>query len=224
MQTCNGERLYVIGVNEKTIAPNQLRITFHTTRGSFDAIAHMRDGMHQGVIMLGDISGGFDGPSSIYKDLAEDLFAYGIASLRLDYRIPGDCVQCGIDTLLGVQYLDDEAIHDIALVGWSFGGAVALAAGSVARNVRGIASISTMDVAECCKKRLRSRSVLLIHGESDKITPVDVSRNIFTGLNEPRRLMIYPNTSHDLKENITRLRSDLRSWIFDTLKVNRVAA
>ena len=224
MQTCNSERLYVIGVNEKTIASNQMRVTFHTTRGSFDALAFVREGMHKGVIMLGGTTGGFDGPSSVYNKLAEDMFANGIASLRLDYRLPGDCVQCGIDTLLGVQYMDDEAIHDIALIGWSFGGAVALAAGSVARNVQGIAAISTMDVADCCVKRLKAKSVLLIHGEIDQISPIDVSRNIYESSSEPRRFITYPSTGHDIHEQTNRLYSDLKSWVFDTLHIGRVAA
>ena len=224
MQTYNGERLYVIGVNEKAIASNQIRVTFHTTRGSFDGLACVREGMHKGVIMLGDTTGGFDGPSSVYNKLAEDMFTHDIASLRLDYRLPGDCVQCGIDTLLGVQYLDDEAIHDIAIIGWSFGGAVALAAGSVARNVQGIAAISTMDVADCCLRRLKSKSVLLIHGEMDRISPIDVSRCIYASSCEPRRFIAYPDTGHDLQEETSRLYSDLKSWVFDTLNVGRVAA
>ena len=223
-QTCADERLYVLGVNEKAITLDQTRVSFHTTRGSFDGLACMRRGMHQGVIFLDDLYGGFEGPSSIFPDLAGDLLERGIASLRLSYRLPGDCTQCGIDALLGVQYMDDEAVRDVVLVGWSYGGAVALAAGSLARNVCGVAAISTMEVAGCCRKRLRSKPVLLIHGETDSVTSPEISRRIYYGLSEPRRLITYPGVGHGLNEARGRVCDDLTSWILDTLKVCRVAA
>lgn len=224
MSTCYDDRIYVIGISEKRVEPHATHLSFHTTRGDFQAIMHMPHGARQGVIMLNGEEGGLDGPSWLYPGFAEDLFGHGVASLRMDNRVPGDCVQCAIDALLALQYLDDEAVHDVVLVGWSFGGAVALSAGSVARTVRGIAAISSVDVANCCVKRLQSKPVLLLHGEEDQVSPVEVPRRIYSEAIGSKRLILYPGAGHNMAEARPQLHKDLMKWVLHTLKTNRKAA
>jgi hypothetical protein len=167
--------------------------------------------------MLGGYEGGFDGPGSVYADLSKVLLDAGVASLRMDYRFPGDCVQSGIDTLLALQYLDDDAIHDVILLGWSFGGAVAIAAGSLARSIRGVAAISTIEIADCCARRLRSKPLLLIHGESDLSAPVAWPRRVYSLAEGSPDLIVYSGVGHDMQQVSDRLVKDLSAWILRTL-------
>jgi len=217
-------KTYVIGIKEKCVSADVVCLSFCTTQGSFDAYAMLGRGMRHGVIMLGGEAGGVLGPGSIYTELADTLYKRGIASLRIDYREPGRCAPCAIDALLAVQYLDDEAVRDIALVGWSFGGAVAIGVAALANSVRGVAAISTVDVADCCIKQLSDKPLLLLHGESDRISPVDVARRVHSEASGPCRLIIYPGTGHELKEARKDVLSDLNDWVCDTLRCNQVAA
>ncbi|MCL5105134.1 MAG: dienelactone hydrolase family protein [Armatimonadetes bacterium] len=224
MSTCYDDRIYVIGVRETHAEPRATHLSFLTTRGDFPAILQMPKGAREGVIMLTAGKVGPNGPGSLYAKFADDLFDEGIASLRLDHRVPGDCVQCAIDALLSLQFMDDEGVHDVALVGWSFGGAVALSAGSVARTVQGIAALSTVDVANCCVKRLQSKPILLLHGEADRVSPIEVPRRIYSEAQGSRRLILYPGSGHTLVEAKEQVHQDLRKWVLHMLKASRLAA
>jgi hypothetical protein len=217
MQTRCDDGIYVIGIEERHLEENLKSLMFHTTRGDFEALLHARAGSRKGVIMLGGYGGGFDGPGSVFADLSHKLFDSGITSLRLDYRHPGDCVQCGIDTLLALQYLDDDAIHDVILIGWSFGGAVAITAGSLARGIQGVAAVSTIEVADCCAKRLHSKPLLLIHGESDLTSPVAWPKKVCSLAEGPRDLIVYSGVGHDMQAVGSRLVKDLSDWILHIL-------
>lgn len=217
MAKCSQDKLYVLGVTEKRISRDLLQITFNTTRGPFDAMYHNRKGISQAVIMLGGANGGLDGPGSLYPKLADELLNSGIGSLRLNYRVPGDCVQCAVDTLVAVQYLDDESIHDLMLVGWSFGSAVAISSGAVARSVRGVVAMSPLNVAGCCARRLRQKPILVIHGEEDSISPITIADRLYCEADEPRKLIIYPCTGHTLEEAGPKLIADIGEWIVSSL-------
>lgn len=219
MAKCSQDKLYVLGVSEKRLSQDLLQITFQTTRGQFDALFHTRKGINRAVIMLGGANGGFDGPGALYPKLAEELLNCGIASLRLNNRAPGDCVQCAVDTLVAVQYLDDESIHDIVLAGWSFGSAVAISSGSVARSVRGVVAMSPLNVAGCCARRLRRKPILVIHGEEDTVSPVTVADRLYSEADEPRQLIVYPCTGHTLEEAGSKLVTDIKDWALSTLNI-----
>lgn len=218
----NDDRLYVIGVQERCSSTDCSQITFLTTRGELRARVRLHKGMKRSVILLGGCRGetGFE---SAFDLLEESLGVLDVGVVRLDHRTPGDCAQCSIDTLLACQYLDDEGIRDVVLVGWSFGASVAAAAGSVARNVRGIAAISAREATETCTRRLRSKPLLLLHGENDRITPVAHLNRICSRLSAQSRLIVYPGAGHDLVEVRQKLNEDLVDWILRTLDPSQVS-
>lgn len=224
MSICQDERLYVIGIDERSVDGNLRRLAFRTTRGDFEAIIHLRKGMDKGVIMLSGLMGGFAGPDGMYAELARELFDCGVTSMRLDYRVPGDCAKCAIDALLSAQYMDDEGVRDLVLLGWSFGGAVAIAAGSMARMVRGVVAVSSTDISGCCIKWLQSKPVLLLHGGQDKVSSPEVSRRIYIRSRKPSQFAVYPGAGHDLGEVRERFRDDVKRWILATLNAAQKAA
>ena len=211
------DQLYLVGVNESSAGPGLRNVTFRTTRGDFNALARLRGGIQSGVIVLGDPEIGADGPCSIFSELADELIEQGIGTLHLNYRSPGNYVQCTIDALLALQYLDDEGVNDVVLVGWSFGASVALAAGSLGRTVKGIAAISPRNVFDTFLRWLRSRPLLILHGDADRVSPVEVSRDVYFKTREPRKLIIYPGAGHNCEEVRDQLRKDLSSWIMTVL-------
>ncbi len=223
MPSSCGERIYLVGVQEKQLAPGALKLTFQTNRGQFDALARLGRGMTHGVVMLGEY-GDFAGPSTIYPELAGELAWRGFGSLRLSYRSPGDCVQCGLDALLALQYLYDEGIQHTVMIGWSFGAAVAVAAGSVGRTVRGVASLSVSTAEGCCTKYLRRKPLLVIHGEADRVAPIAGSRQLYEEAGERRRMLIYPGARHDLAEVRDTLLRDLVDWTTGILRHGRASA
>ena len=214
---------YLIGIKEKRISSNKTQLTFCTSRGSFNACAEFERGMRSGVIMLGDDSSSSMNFERFYSNLADKLFARGIASLRLNYRHPGVCAQCAIDALYAIQYLDDEFIRNIVLVGWGFGGIVAIGAGAVAKNARGIVGISSMDVANSCIKCLSDKSLLLMHGECDNIVPLDIARKVYSEASDFCKLIVYRGVGHDLSAAHDTLIYDLINWTSKTLNLGSVA-
>lgn len=217
MATHNDNQLYVIKTEENSIGPNSTQLTFRTSRGHFHALARFPHNCRKAVLMLADEDGNLEGPCSVYSKLADNLYDKGIASLRLGYRLPGDCAQCGIDTLVAIQYLDDELISDVTLVGWSFGAAVAIAAGSVAKTVRGVVAASTISAINCGTKWLKTKPILLIHGDSDTVSPLEVAQAVYMEANIHKTFLIYPNEGHDLSNSGSRLFQDINEWVLDSL-------
>lgn len=196
------DQLYLIGVREQAISDGRSQVTFFTTRSDLVAYTRICRGMRQAVIMLGgDDENGLD---SEFNSAARELENLGIGSVQLDYRCPGDYAQCAIDALLACQYLDDEGISDVVLVGWSFGAEVALAAGSVARIVRGVAAISPWDVSELSSRRMCGKQLLLMREDAENICFID---------NDGREL---PKTRH-------QIRNDLVQWIHNVFGSTRSA-
>lgn len=218
------DKLYVIETQEARVGRDLRRLTFRTTCGDFEALAHISKGMSQAVLMLGGRAGGFDGPGSAYLRLSERLGERGIGSVRLGYRSPGECAKCAIDALVALQYLDDSGIPDVALLGWSLGGAVAIAVGAVARTVSGVAVIATLDIASCCVRRLGSTPLLVIHGAADAVSGVDVARRIHAAAEGPRELVVYPDAGHRMTGAGDRLCEDLLFWFCAVLRRNQAAA
>lgn len=212
----NEDPLYVIGVHERSASTDSSLIAFLTTRGELRVRVRMHGAMKQAVILLGGDcrETGFE---SAFDLLDSELAARDIGTVWLDYRSPGDCAQCAIDTLLACQYLDDEGIRDVVLVGWSFGASVAAAAGSVACNVRAVAAISSREATDTCLRRLTSKPFLLLHGKSDKISPVEYVTRMCSRLSNSSRLIVYPDAGHDLKEVRQKVNDDLLDWIVVTL-------
>lgn len=207
-----GERLYLVGIQERHLAAGASKLTFQTNRGRFAAVSRIARGTDRGVVMLGDGKAELAGPGGVYADMAGVLADRGISSLRMAYRDAGDCVQCGLDTLLALQYLYDEGVERALAIGWGFGAAVAVAAGSVGRTVEAIAAISILNPSGCCNRFLRAKPILIVHGESDTVAPIDASRRLYADAGPHRRMLIYPGAGHNLMRVRDKLVQDLTGW------------
>ncbi len=217
-------RLELIDVTRVQLEDGQEGITIETSGGEVRGILHPATGLANdtgkaGVIWICGAKGGLGGPSfGIYVDLARELAAQGVASLRLDYRFPGDLPMCVLDVLLGSTFLVQEGVDRVGLVGHSFGGAVVIIAGVLSRTVRAVVGLSSQTYGAQRVGELAPKSLLLIHGERDQNLSPDCSRNIYAWAGEPKELVIYPDNGHFLRECHDELFALLKRWLLDKLR------
>lgn len=217
---CNHDHIYLIGVREQAVSDTCKRITLTTTRGDLKALLSIDRGVRQAVIMLGGErpENGFE---SQFNVIADELLALGVGAMSLEYRVPGDCAECAIDVLLLCQYLDDEGVSDVILLGWSYGAAVALAAGSVCRTVRGIAAVSPTDVSQCCLRWIAGKPLLLMNGECGQNGVVDCIIKTSARTRDLVKILAYPKHDYYLSEKPRRAVDDLLDWILTVLDADQ---
>ena len=196
----------------------QTRVILRNTKGDIEGIFHRAEGP-AGVVWVSGSLGGLDGPSfGIFETLSATLVKYGISSLRLDYRLPGDFDQCVHDVLVGVNFLKQSGVDYIALVGHSFGAAVVIMAATMSTEVKAVVGLSSQTYGTHRVSELSPKPLLLIHGDRDRNLPVRSSWHIFERAKEPKDIVIYKESGHFLRECRQELYELLRRWLIDKLK------
>jgi pimeloyl-ACP methyl ester carboxylesterase len=151
--------------------------------------------------------------------LSGELVDDDISSLRLHYRIPGNFDECVLDVLVGVHFLKRHNIDGVVLAGHSFGGAVAIMAGTLSHDVNAVVGLSSQTFGAQDVAKLAPKPLLLIHGERDRNLPVKCSHLIYEWANEPKEIVIYKGSGHFLRECHQELHDLLKAWLVD--KVGR---
>ncbi|MCK4697856.1 MAG: dienelactone hydrolase family protein [Dehalococcoidia bacterium] len=206
------------GVQTDELPGNKLRLTLNTSRGDIPCVFHHCQGASGGVIWVCGALGGLDGPSfGIFSSLSGELVDDEISSLRLNYRFPGDFDQCVLDVLMGVDFLQQKGVDKVALVGHSFGGAVAIMAGTMSPQVKTVVGLSSQTFGAHRVNELSPRPLLLIHGERDQNLPASCSQHIYEWAKEPKELVIYQGSGHFLRECQQELHDLLKGWLIDKL-------
>lgn len=196
------------------------RLILNTSRGDIPCLFHHCDGNAGGVIWVCGALGGLDGPSfGIFSTLSDELVDEGISSLRLHYRVPGDFNECVLDMLVGIHFLKRHDISRVVLAGHSFGGAVAIMAGTLSPEVNAVVGLSSQTYGAQDVAKLAPKPLLLIHGERDRNLPVKCSHLIHEWANDPKELVIYEDSGHFLRECHEELHDLLKGWLVE--KVGR---
>lgn len=190
----------------------------NTSRGNIFSLFHPTQTMDAAVVWVWGAGGGVTGPANgIYVRLAEKLAAEGIASLRLDYRLPNDLYECVLDTLAGVTLLSGVGFKRAALVGHSFGGAVVIAAAPYNDKVVAVAGLSSQSAGAQRVADIAPRPLLLVHGTDDAIIPTRASQFIYDLARQPKELRFYEGAGHGLKECREELDELLFGWLKEKL-------
>ena len=193
-------------------------LRFRTNRGEFNGIVHHAPDSDRAVIWVCGARGGFGGPGpGTYAKLAEELTGKGITSVRLDYRIPSDLLECVLDLLAGVTYCKSEGCDSIVVVGHSFGGAVVIAGGASSPDVKGVVSLSPQTHGAGMAGRLAPRRLLVAHGKADTRLPFYCAQQIYDWAKEPKELVLFEGAEHRLEECKEELETLLAGWIPATL-------
>lgn len=194
-------------------------VVLHTTVGPINAILHVSAAAGpRGVLWVWGARGGYAGPAEgLFANLAEAFTSQGITSLRLNYRQPGVYSESVLDALAGLAFLQRQGCTRIALVGHSFGGAVAITAGSLTEQVTAVVALSPQTYGAQSARLVSPRPLLIIHGLHDTRLPPMCAQQIYLWAAEPKELILYPEAEHGLRECKDELHDLLRRWIPEKL-------
>jgi pimeloyl-ACP methyl ester carboxylesterase len=132
--------------------------------------------------------------------MARHLAADGIAALRVRFRLPGELGEAALDAGAGVRFLARRGAARVALVGHSFGGAVAVRVAAALPEVTAVVALSTQSYGTERVAALAGRPLLLVHGEADEVLPPECSVDVYRRAKEPKQLRIIPRARHVLDE------------------------
>jgi pimeloyl-ACP methyl ester carboxylesterase len=204
-------------------------LRLRTTRGEIPIIVHAPevqpvevgaadagadDAPARAVLCVSGALGGFDGPGKLYVRLGQELPALGITVVRLNYRMPNEFGECVLDTMAGLAFLNAMQCGRAAIVGHSFGGAVAINAGTLSSTVTTVVAVSSQLAGAHVVAELAPRPLLLLHGTADTILPHECSERIYERAREPRTLKLFPGVGHRFTEAADELLETVRGWLF----------
>lgn len=193
--------------------PGSFRILLETTRGNIEGIMHPVEGGTGALICVGGAMGGLDGPAdALYRRIPAAMAERGVTVLRLQYRQPNNLEECVLDVLAGCSFLKGIGALDIVIAGHSFGGAVVIKAGELARDVRGVVSMSPQLHGTRTVEAL-GKPLLLVHGSADQVLDSEASEDIYRRAREPKRLVLYEGAGHGLGSCIAELDALLLEWV-----------
>lgn len=166
------------------------------------------------LVACGGALGGFLGPAGgLYFDLAGTLADAGVATVRVDYRLPGDLSACVLDVAVAIELARHHDGSRFVVLGHSFGGAVAIGVGAIIADlIAGVVSLAGQSAGCEPAAELGRIPLLLVHGEKDEIIPSAAAEAVrqMAGHGE---LVMLPGTGHLLDESGALLRAHLPPWI-----------
>ena len=193
-------------------------IRLDTTRGEIPCLFHGPESGETAVLMLPGSRGGFGGPAdALYAELGETLAGRSIAALRLNYRSAADLDECTLDALAAVWHLANTGYERVVAVGHSFGGAVAIGVARYSTHVRAVAAMSSQSHGAEDVVLLSPRPLLLVHGGRDGVIPVDTAHTIYGWAFEPKRLELFADADHGLRECRQEVMALLLDWLPDAV-------
>lgn len=184
-----------------------------TTRGVIPAVFHLVEGSSAAVIWVSGAIGGFNGPTGLYPSAARRLARRGVSSLRISYRRPNELDECVLDTLAAGSVLKGLGAADLAVVGHSFGGAVAILAGTLHPMIRAVIALSSQTYGTQTVADLSPRPLYLLHGLADTRLPPEASRDIYARARDPKEIVLLPDAGHALAESPDEVRRQVLAWI-----------
>ena len=102
--------------------------------------------------------------------------------------------------MAGLSFLKGIGHQRVALVGHSFGGAVAIAAATLSPLAVAVVAISSQLDGAHNVNQLAPRPLLLIHGTADTVLRDESSRLIFERAGEPKTLKLFSGANHGLTQ------------------------
>lgn len=190
-----------------------------TNRGILEARFFPSPGATRAAVWVGGVGGGFDSPASnLYDRLARRFQDEGVASLRLRYRFPTELDEAVLDVLVGVTVLTSLDLGNVAVIGHSFGGAVAIKAAVLSQEVATVVTLATQSFGTEFASHLGRRPLLLIHGAADRVLSSHASVSIADRVRGPKQLVVLPGTGHTLDETAAEVERLVHDWITANLR------
>ncbi len=192
-------------------------VTLVTTRGPIPVVMHTAPEKGRAVLCVSGAMGGFDGPSMLYPRLGLKMPKDNITVARLDYRAPGEFGECLVDAMAALTFLGGIGHERVALIGHSFGGAVAINAGTLSPLVTTVVALSSQLAGAHVAGELAPKPLLLIHGDADTILPHESSQTLYDRAGEPKTLKILPGVGHRLAEAADEVFDLVGDWLLQKI-------
>ncbi len=205
--------LRIVGVEPGDTVAGAQALTLRTTRGEIAILLHAAQNPAGAVVCVSGAIGGLDGPAKLYPRLGSELPGVRISVARIDYRAPGEFGECVLDAMAAMSFLKGIGYRRVAIVGHSFGGAVAINAGTLGALVTTVVAISTQLGGAHVVEDLAPRPLLLVHGAADTVLSDEASRFVYAHAREPKTLKIFPGADHGLSQVRDQLFELVRNWI-----------
>jgi alpha/beta superfamily hydrolase len=205
--------LRIVGVEGGDEIEGARPVTIRTTRGDIRTLLHATPDRGRAVICVSGAIGGMDGPAALYARLGLELPPAGVSVLRVDYRAPGEFGECVLDTMAGLSFLKGTGHDRIAIVGHSFGGAVAINAGTLSPAVKTVIAISSQLAGAHVVSDPAPRPLLLIHGTADTVLSCESSQALYERAQEPKVLKLFDGADHRLSRVGDELYEVVKDWI-----------
>lgn len=205
--------LEAMAAQEWQVTPTLRHVEIYTMHGLLTLLWHGDPAAENVVLMVGGAMGGLLGPADgLYPDLGERFAAAGIGTIRIGYRKPNHLPRCVHDMCAAGDLASRSGARRFVTIGHSFGGAVAVQAGTVlAEHCRGVVTLATQS-AGCEEAEHLSAPLLLVHGMRDELLPAQTSEvvRMIAGQGE---LMLLPDDGHLLDKSRAEILAKLEAWI-----------
>jgi hypothetical protein len=206
-------------IGESPLDDGTVRVELQTTGGVIVCRVYPVEAGHAAVLWICGEQG-WGGPAhGLYGRVARRLVQDRILSVELACRRPHDLLQCLLDTMMGAGYLDALERKRVVLVGHGLCGAVAISAAAQSPNIVAVAALGAQTVGACAVADLAGRSLLLLHGDGDSVTPAAGARELFGVAAEPKKMVVYAGCGHEFAECAEDVERDLSGWIREEMSL-----
>ena len=212
-----GIDLRIVSVEKGYEVAGAQQLSIHTTRGTIPMILHAAAEAQRAAICVSGAIGGLDGPAFLYPRLGLEMPKRGISIARINYRMPNEFGDCVLDTMAGLAVLGRLGHRQIATIGHSFGGAVAINAATISPVVTTVIALSSQLAGAHVASELAPRPLLLIHGDADEILPHASSEAIYERAKEPKTIRIVHGASHRLSEAADEIFNLTSDWLLNRI-------
>lgn len=210
------EMLDVMASQQASLSPTLRQVELYTTRGLLSLLWHEPSGVARNVavLMMGGAMGGTLGPGDgLYHVLGDVLAEQGVPSIRMSYRKPNDLDRCCVDAAAAVQLLIGSGADSVVLMGHSFGGAVAVRVGvGLSEMVSGVVTFATQSAGCEVAGGLQGKPLLMFHGDSDSILPVEASE-VVKAIAGSGELHVMEGDDHLLARSHDAMLSIVTPWL-----------
>ena len=193
------------------------KVTIVTTRGPIPVVLHAAPEKGRAALCVSGAIGGFDGPAMLYPRLGLTMPREQITIARLNYRAPNEFGECLVDAMAALTFLGGIGHERVALIGHSFGGAVAINAGTISPLVTTVIALSSQLAGAHVAGELAPKPLLLIHGDADTILSHESSQALYERAGEPKTLKILPGVGHRLSEAADQVFDLVRDWLLQKI-------